>query len=354
MPRSHRAPRRRHPRLHHGRCRGRPGHGARPRDRALGGAEPRPAARRSARLQGSLPRAGAADLVRHQDSRILRAFDRVHGDGPSARRRRGHPRQAEHDGAGDGAVRGQRSSRRRPEPVEARSLRRRLEQRLGGRGGGWLRARHARQRHRRLHQAAGGVLRRRRPQAHVRAGEPCRRDAAVVVDGSPRAVDPNRRRHRAAARDRRGARPARRDVQPPWRSVLPADAGEPGRRSAGRHSRELLLRRDRRRDRRRGPRGGGRPCGPRRARHARSRPRPSHAHGHRQRHLALGVRGPAHAPGARSTARASAGGPSAARGRLPHLGARLSPSFAAACAPHARVHRGSLRGGRRVGRPRDP
>src|SRR5437870_2298384 len=73
-----------------------------------------------------------------------------------------------------------------------------------------------------------------------------------------------------------------------------------------------------------------------------------------RRPLPRTVRGPAHAPGARSTARASAGGPSAARGRLPHLGARLSPSFAAACAPHARVHRGSLRGGRRVGRPRDP
>src|SRR5438132_952544 len=135
------------------------------------------------------------------------------------------------------------------------------------------------------------------------------------------------------------------DVQNPWK---------PGRRSADRHSRELLLRRDRRRDGRRGPRGGGRSRGPRRARHARSRSRPADTHGHRQRHLALGVRGPAHAPGARSTARASAGGPSAARGRLPHLGARLSPSFAAACAPHARVHRGSLRGGRRVGRPRDP
>src|SRR5437870_5006048 len=144
------------------------------------------------------------------------------------------------------------------------------------------------------------------------------------------------------------------DVQQPRRSILPADAGEPGRRSAGRHSRELLLRRDRRRDGRRGPRGGGRPRGPRRARHARSRPRPPHAHGHRQRHLALGVRGPAHAPRARSTPRAPASGPSPARGRLPRLGARLSPGFAAACAPHTRVHRGSFRGGRRVGRPRDP
>src|SRR4030095_12369571 len=47
-------------------------------------------------------------------------------------------------------------------------------------------------------------------QGDVRAGEPRRRDAALVVAGPPGAVDPHRRRRGDGPRDHRGLRPARR------------------------------------------------------------------------------------------------------------------------------------------------
>ena len=193
MSEPHRTARRENPRLHHRRRRRRAGGGAGPRGRARCRPLPRPVARRAARLQGPLPRVRPSDLVRHQDPRLLHVPDRVHGRRPPPRGGRGDPRQAQHDGAGAGSVRGQRPPRRRSESVEVRALRRRLEQWLGGRRRRRIHGRRARQRHRRLHQAAGGLLRRRRTQADVRAREPCRRDAAVVVAGPRRSADPHGR-----------------------------------------------------------------------------------------------------------------------------------------------------------------
>ena len=338
MPRPHRAARRAPPRVHHRRRRGRPRGGARARGRARRRPLAWTVARRAARLQRPLPRVRPSDVVRHQDTRILPLLDRVHGGDPSPGGRRGHARQAEHDGAGDGALRGQRPSWRCPEPVAARALRRRLEQRLGRRRRRRIRRGGARQRHGRLHQTAGSLLRCRRSQADVRARESRGRDAAVVVAGPPGSADPNRGRRRAGARDRRRARPTRRDVEPAGRAVLPADAREPGRRPPRRRSGELLLRRDRPRDgsgrtgRRAHPRRAGRP------RDADQRSRSSAARGHLQRDLSLGVRRGAHPSGARATARAAAGGPGAAGDRLPHRRARLSAGAPATRPLHTRVH----------------
>ena len=74
---------------------------------------------------------------------------------------------------------------------------RRLERRIGGRGRGRRMHRRARLGYRRLDQAAGGVLRRGRPQADLRTGLPVRPRGFCLL---PR---PDRSDHEG--RDRRGA-----------------------------------------------------------------------------------------------------------------------------------------------------
>ncbi len=136
VSRADRAPRRGPPCLHHGG----PRRGARDRPPARGragrGALARAAPRRAARLQGPVLHPRAADLVRHADGGVLPGRAGLHGGGAARGRGRGHAGQAQHDRAGDGALRRQRPPRPRPESVAGRALHRGLVERLRGRGGG--------------------------------------------------------------------------------------------------------------------------------------------------------------------------------------------------------------------------
>ena len=100
--------------------------------------------------------------------------------------------------------------------------RRRVVERVGRRRGGRARVRRPRDRHGRLDPAARGVLRRRRAQAHLRAREPGRRDAALLVARPRGAARPDGARRRGAAGRDRGGRSRRRHRSPgPSRTTWP-------------------------------------------------------------------------------------------------------------------------------------
>ena len=113
VPGPHRPARRPAARVHHARRRRRAGPRAGARRRPRGRPPPGPAARRAARLQGPLPHARAADVVRHPTAeyftaeRECTAVARLRAGG------RGDPRQAQHDGAGARPLRRQSPPRRR-------------------------------------------------------------------------------------------------------------------------------------------------------------------------------------------------------------------------------------------------
>ena len=149
--------------------------GSRPsRAGRLEGAPPR----RPARLQGPVLHPRAADLLRHPDRRVLPGRAGLHGGGAARGRGCGHAGQAQHDRAGDGALRRQRPPRARPESVAGRALHRRLLERLGGRGGGAARPGRRREPTPAGPSASRGGLRHRRAQADLRPREPRGRDAA--------------------------------------------------------------------------------------------------------------------------------------------------------------------------------
>ena len=152
-----------------------------PRRRRGGGPLARGASRRAAGLQGPLPYPRPADLVRDQDGRVLHRRARRDGGEPLARGGRDHAGQAQHDGAGPRSVRRQCASRARGQSLARRPPHRRLVERIGRRRRRRARARRARHGHGRLDPAARRMLRHRRAQAHLRAGEPRRGHALVLV-----------------------------------------------------------------------------------------------------------------------------------------------------------------------------
>ena len=89
---------------------------------------------------------------------------------------------------------------------------RRLLRRLGGRGRRRPGALGDRHRHRRLDPPAGGALRDRRPEAHLRRDLPLRDDRLRLLARPVRPADPRRQRRGAAAGDPAGARSARLDL----------------------------------------------------------------------------------------------------------------------------------------------
>ena len=215
-----------------------------PRRRARSGrrGRPRPAGRlraRSARgtadrAEGPLPHRRPPDHRRLEE--LARSHLRSHGDGGGTPRGRGND-PARQDAHGRIRVR-----RLGSQPADGRALesmgqrdapcRRRLVERLRGRGGGGPVPRRNRLGHRRIDPHPRGALRPHRIEAHLRPREPLRRRAAVR----------HARLDRSARAHRRGRRAAhRRDVRA--RSARSCDARRAARRPRsgpcrrGRHSR---------------------------------------------------------------------------------------------------------------------
>ena len=151
-------------------------------------------------------------------------------------------------------------------PWNLRADSRRLERRIGGRGGRPAGAARARFGHRRLDPAAGGALRRDRPQADLRPRLALRPARVRVVARSDRSDRDDGRGRGAGVQRHRRTRPARRDLGRTRRCRISAGAVE--RRLAERRARRRAARAD----------GGGRRAGRARRRSIRrSRSSPSAA-----------------------------------------------------------------------------
>ena len=122
-------------------------------------------------------------------------------------RRGGGDRQDQHGRVRHGVEHGELRLPGDPQPLGPRARARRLERRLGRRGGGLPGALVARQRHRRLDPPAGRPLRHRRAEAHLRRGLALRPDRLRVVARPGRPVRAHGARRGAAAVPPRRARP---------------------------------------------------------------------------------------------------------------------------------------------------
>ena len=183
--------------------------------RARSGGAARAARRRARRAQGQPLRARHADDRLVADPRPLRPALRRHGRAAARGGRRRHRRQDQLRRVRDGIVERELRVRPRAQSVGDRSHAGRLERRLGRGGRRALRAARARLRHRRIDPAAGVVLRRRRPEADLRARLALRPARLRVVARSDRPARPHGRRRGAGAVGprRRGSR-----AMPPRRS----------------------------------------------------------------------------------------------------------------------------------------
>ena len=148
-------------------------------------------------------------------SRILEelgAAVRRGGDREAARRRRDHPRQGQLRRVRHGLLDGEQRVPPDPQPVGRDARAGRLVGRQRGGGRCRVRARLARDRHRRLDPPARRVHRHRRHQTDVRTRVALRRDRVRVVARPDRADRAHRRGRRARARGDRRPRSPRRDL----------------------------------------------------------------------------------------------------------------------------------------------
>ena len=328
-------------------ARGRPG-GAPGAGPSTGSRSP---SRTCASSAGARPPAGPRPRSTSSPSTIHR--------GRAARRRgRGDARQAQHERAGDGAVRRQCPPRARPEPVARRALRGRLLERLGGRGGVGSRAGRDRTDTGgsiRLPAAACGIVGLKPTYGRVsRAG-------AMPLSWSNDHVGPMARTVRdcavllqvMAGPDPRDATSSPERV-PDYLAALGGPAGPDLTGMRVGVGRELLLPGRRRRGGGCGAQGGGRPRAARSPR--RGAPRAGSAdderrHEHRQ---PLRVLRDPRSIAPRPAARGAAGRALPARARTADPRPRLPPGAAPAGPSRADVRRGGVRPGGRAGRPGDP
>ena len=171
-----------------------------------------PLARRAGRAQGQHLHPPDADHRLVADPRALSSALRRHGGRAARERRRGDCRQDQLRRVRDGVVDRELGLRRDPQPVESGADSRRIERRIGGRGGRPAGAARARLGHRRLDPAAGGALRRARPQADLRPRLALRPARVRVVARSDRSDRDDGRRCGAGASVHRRTRSARRDL----------------------------------------------------------------------------------------------------------------------------------------------
>ena len=174
------------------------------------------------RAQGQPLHARRADdrLVAHARARSCRPTTPPSSRASSGRRRR--HRQDQLRRVRDGLVHRELGVRPVAQSLGARSHSRRIERRIGRRGGRRHDAARARVRHRRIHPAAGGDVRRRRPEADLRPRVALRPARVRLVARSDRPADAHGPRRRARARRHRrrrsgGRRRARRNRCPTTR-----------------------------------------------------------------------------------------------------------------------------------------
>ena len=164
------------------------------------------------RGQGPVLHRGGRDHRRLAHPRGLPAPVHGHGGPQAGRGRRPAARQDQHGRVRDGLVERELGLRPGGESVGPRPGAGRLLWRVGRRGRRPARALGDRHRHRRLDPPAGGPLRDRRPQAHLR-GDLALRDGRLRILARPvRAVDPDGRRRRPVAAGDAGPGPARLDL----------------------------------------------------------------------------------------------------------------------------------------------
>ncbi len=133
----------------------------------------------------------------------------VHRDvrgAPRARRRR-RGGEDQHGRVRHGLEHGELGVPDHPQPLGRRARARRLQRGVRRRGGRVPGAVGARQRHRRLHPPAGGPVRDRGDEAHLRGGLAVRPDRLRLVAGPGGPLRAHRARQRAAAVPHRRARP---------------------------------------------------------------------------------------------------------------------------------------------------
>ena len=147
-----------------------------------------------------------------RDPRGLSSALRRRGGRTARERRRGDCRQDQLRRIRDGVVDRELGLRRDPQPVESGADSRRIERRLGGRGGRAAGAARARFGHRRIDPAAGGALRSDRPQAHLRPRLTLRPAGVRVVARSDRSDRDDGRRCGAGDQRAGGTRSAGRDL----------------------------------------------------------------------------------------------------------------------------------------------
>ena len=148
------------------------------------------------RAQGRDQHEGHPDHGRLEDPRELRARLRLDRRGAVQGARAAHDRQDEHGRVRDGLVDRELGVRPDAEPVGSRAGPRRLVGRVGRSRGGRSRSVGARLGHRRLDQAAGRPVRRRRAPADLRHGLPLRHRRLRVEPRPGRADHEDRRRLR--------------------------------------------------------------------------------------------------------------------------------------------------------------
>ncbi len=170
--------------------------------------------------QGSRLRKGRPGHGRLEDSRGLCRPVRLDRDRSPSQGRCGLPGQDEHGRVRDGIV--HRALRLRPnrQPVGPHPRSGRKLRRLCRRRGRFPRPSCHRNRHRREHPPARVDVRRGRPQAYLRPGQPLRHRGLRQQPGPDRALRPRRPRRGGPAPHRRGPRRARRNIR--------ADSGAAG------------------------------------------------------------------------------------------------------------------------------
>ena len=237
VARRHRPPRPHAPRLHGGDRRTAPRGSARRRRCADARRAAGPAGRRPDRGQGQHLHPHAADDGGLGGTARLPAALRRHGGVAAGRRRRHRRRQDQLRRIRDGLLDRELGLRPHPQSLGARSHARGIEWRIGrGRGQSVVPAALG-LRYRRLDPSAGGVLRRGRPQAHLRPGLALRPARLRVVARSDRAVHHHGRRRGAGAggdgrRPTRTTRPAPPVRCPTGRASLRPRRRRPAHRGA--------------------------------------------------------------------------------------------------------------------------